>query len=303
MKKKQINLAELPLPAAFAGADVPIIGKSASVHVPLEHQSSPKETDANRAIRNAAQDLFDGKWIPENSDDFWDNGLSGILVQHPAVQEALSRLEYETQTKTNAEYLEKAEELHEINEMLSSRAKWDGQGRWMGNYNEEARKVNPMTPTEFIKKLQSIPGVSAEWDPPTRLTRVENPDYNPFEIVQEAQQYIDLHVVKSDKKIYLGNRVILNRVALNAKVRSLENDEIEERRINTLQVPYGPEWTVMRFDEYGIPVNEKFHGWRTALLSLITNRVITVRQAHKAFGEPQGEASLFYKQQIFEGGY
>jgi hypothetical protein len=294
--------------------------QSASVHIPLEHQSSPKETQNDKIIREAAGDIFDGKFQPEVTGEFFDVGISALLAQHPKVQEAVSKLEYAMVPKTNAEYLEKAEMLHEANVALSAYAQWDGQGRWQGKYNEESRIVNLMTPTTFIQKLQAI-GISAEAEPPEVIVSIENPDYNPVYIATNHDErtgavtegyfmdpngqpsHVDMRVVKSDKKIYLGNRVIQGRVALNAKVWDAKQFKVVDMRVNTLQVPLGPEWTVMRIDEYGVPTNEKYHGWRTALLSLITHGVITKDEAHKAFGEPKGEASLFYRKQLFEGGY
>jgi hypothetical protein len=294
--------------------------RSAAVHIPLEHQSSPKETENDKIIRNAADDIRSGKFQPEVTDEFFDVGMSALLAQHPNVQEAISKLEYAQVPKTNAEYLEKAEMLHEANVQLSAYAKWEGQGRWEGKYNEEIRTVNPMTPTTFIEKLKAI-GISAEAEPPEVTVSIENPDYAPEYIATKYDErtgaisegyymdplgrpsHVDMRIVKSDKQIYLGNRVIQGRVALNAKVWDEKLFKLVDMRINTLQVPLGPEWTVMRFDEYGIPTNEKFHGWRTALLSLITHRVITKEQADKAFGEAKGEASLFYRKQLFEGGY
>jgi hypothetical protein len=286
----------------------------ANVHIALEHQSSPKETQNDKIIREAAGEIFDGKFQPAVTDEFFDVGISALLAQHPRVQEALSKIEYAQVPKTNAEYLEKAEMLHEANVALSAYAKWDGQGRWQGKYNEASRTVNLMTPTTFIEKLTAI-GISATAEPDEVLVSIENPDYNPVWVETGTDgggtfidpdgqpAHVDMRVVKSDKKIYLGNRVIQGRVALNAKVWDAKQFKVVDMRVNTLQVPVGPEWTVMRIDEYGVPTNEKYHGWRTALLSLITHGVITKDEAHKAFGEPKGEASLFYRKQLFEGGY
>jgi hypothetical protein len=294
--------------------------QSASVHIPLEHQSAPKETQNDKIIREAAGEIFDGKFQPEITEEFFDVGISALLAQHPRVQEAVSKLEYAQVPKTNAEYLEKAEMLHEANVLLSAYAKWEGQGRWEGKYNEEIRTVNLMTPTTFIETLKAI-GISATAEPDEITVSIENPDYNPVYVATNHDErtgavtngylmdpdgrppYVDMRVVKSDKLIYLGNRVIQGRVALNAKVWSDAEKKMVDMRVNTLQVPIGPEWTVMRIDEYGVPTNEKYHGWRTALLSLITHGVITKDQAHRAFGEPKGEASLFYRKQLFEGGY
>jgi hypothetical protein len=286
----------------------------ANVHIKPEHQSSPRETQNDKIVRDAASDIFSGKFTPEVTDEFFDVGISALLAQHPDVAEMVSRLEREQVPKTNAEYLEKAEMLHEANVALSAHARWEGQGRWEGKYNEEIRTVNLMTPVTFIDKLIAI-GVSATATPEEVTVRMANPAHNPIWMVEPRSgtqifedpngepATIDMRVVKSNKMVYLGNRVIQGRVALNAKVWDSKNFKMVDMRVNTLQVPCGPEWSVMRVDEWGVPTNEKYHGWRTALLSLITHGVITKEQAHKAFGEPQGEASLFYRKQLFEGGY
>lgn len=275
---------------------------SAAVHIGLEHQSAPKETETDKLIRSVASDIMDGKFVPEITDEFWDVGMSALVAQHPAVQERIASLQTEIQHKTNAEYLEKAHMLFEMTEEYRKRFRWVGQERWQGAYNEASRLVNPITPSQFIEKLQAI-GISAEADPPEVTVSLANPAYNPFTVGGDEPTHIDMRIVKSDKKIYLGNRVIGGRVALNAKVYNPETHTIQEMRVNTLQVPLGPEWSVMRFDEYGVVTNEKYHGWRTALLSLITKGVITKDEAHRAFGKPKGEASGFYRQQLFEGGY
>lgn len=45
-----------------------------------------------------------------------------------------------------------------------------------------------------------------------------------------------------------------------------------------------PEYTVMGFDHNGVPLAEKYRGWRTALLQLILKGFITEDKAHKVFG-------------------
>lgn len=52
------------------------------------------------------------------------------------------------------------------------------------------------------------------------------------------------------------------------------------------QIGFMPELTVMRFDEHGVPVSEKFRGWRTCLLQLILKSVISEKAAEEFFGKP-----------------
>ena len=46
-----------------------------------------------------------------------------------------------------------------------------------------------------------------------------------------------------------------------------------------------PEYTVMRFDDHGVPLAEKYRGWRTVLLQMILKGLLTEKVAHKVFGE------------------
>jgi hypothetical protein len=56
---------------------------------------------------------------------------------------------------------------------------------------------------------------------------------------------------------------------------------------------------VPRFDEYGVPKNAKYLGWRTALLSMIDLHVITAKEAHTAFPLSEGPAGAWYREQLF----
>jgi hypothetical protein len=68
--------------------------------------------------------------------------------------------------------------------------------------------------------------------------------------------------------------------------------------ITTLQYPYSYEYSVMRFNEYRVPTNEKFRGWRTALLHLIAAGVLSKEKALAVFGPPQGPAAETYLKEL-----
>jgi hypothetical protein len=70
------------------------------------------------------------------------------------------------------------------------------------------------------------------------------------------------------------------------------------KTLTSLQDPYGPEWSVMRFDEHGAATKEKYRGWRTAMLVLIVAEVLTEAEVDRAFGRPAGEAGAWYRQQL-----
>lgn len=53
------------------------------------------------------------------------------------------------------------------------------------------------------------------------------------------------------------------------------------------QLGFAPELSVMRFDEHGVPLAEKYRGWRTCLLQLILKGVISEKKADEIFGKPK----------------
>jgi hypothetical protein len=266
-----------------------------NVIIPPEHQSSPKETNAEKAVKTALQEIHEGTFRPvrektENAfgkleDEFWVTATD-ILASHPRVRDAMRELETQVRERRNsAEYLEKAEMLHELNCQLRAGHKWEGQQRWQGRENEAMRLVNLMTPRQFIECLLKA-GISAAIEPQVSREIKANPHTGVIETV---------NVERSHAKICLGKAVVRGVVGLFAWVDG------EYRYVDKLQVPLGPEWTLMRFDEHDIPQNERYHGWRTAVLALIRNRVITEREAERAFGPVVlNPASAFYRQQLYE---
>jgi len=54
---------------------------------------------------------------------------------------------------------------------------------------------------------------------------------------------------------------------------------------------YMPEYSIMNFDRYGVPLAERYRGWRTVLLQLILQGLISEERADKFFGKAHGPAS------------
>lgn len=54
-----------------------------------------------------------------------------------------------------------------------------------------------------------------------------------------------------------------------------------------VQSGYMPELTVMGFDSHGVPLAERYRGWRTVCLQLILRGSITEDQVNKYFGPPK----------------
>jgi len=49
---------------------------------------------------------------------------------------------------------------------------------------------------------------------------------------------------------------------------------------------FAPELSIMRFDDHGIPLTEKYRGWRTCLLQCILKGYLTESKANEVFGRP-----------------
>lgn len=269
--------------------------RAPAVHIPVEHQSAPKEHWCDKEIAKAAEEIRTGQFTPVPDDaDFLSLGLQrglGIknpatmtpeekteaikqtedslaLAQHPRVQEALARLEQEKRdARTTQEALEKTQMLFELNAASMKRNQWDGQSRWFGKENEEMRVVNIMTPQQILERLEGAIG---------------------------------------EGRVFLNRFAVKGRVALLAPgeksliISAQSKADNGMYQVGTLQYPCGPEWMVMRFDEYGVPTTAKYLGWRTALLSMIQLGVITEKEAQKAFPLKLGPAGDWYRQQLFE---
>jgi hypothetical protein len=61
-----------------------------------------------------------------------------------------------------------------------------------------------------------------------------------------------------------------------------------------VQKGFMPEYTVMGFDDHGIPLAEKYRGWRTVLLQLILKGVLTEEKAHRIFGAAERSCAERY---------
>ena len=53
-----------------------------------------------------------------------------------------------------------------------------------------------------------------------------------------------------------------------------------------VQLGFMPELSTLRFDGHGVPLDEKFRGWRTCLLQCILKGYLTESKANKVFGNP-----------------
>jgi hypothetical protein len=66
-----------------------------------------------------------------------------------------------------------------------------------------------------------------------------------------------------------------------------------------VQQGFMPEYTVMDFDEHGVPLAEKYRGWRTCILQLVLKGLINEDLANKVFGYAHGPVSNRYLETLY----
>jgi hypothetical protein len=196
---------------------------------------------------------------PETS---YDEELDSPLYHDKKIVADMLEMRRNTIRSSN-QNIEEALRQYELsyNHEGTRRQRWAGQKRWMGKENEEMRLVRIMHPYKFLERLRRA-GVDAR---------------------PEEHKHA---------RIWLNPWSKVGRIGVNARIFG------EVRTMTTLQYPYGPEYTIMAFNQYDVPTEERYRGWRTALLVLIVAEVITEEEALKAFGPAIGPASEFYHEQL-----
>jgi hypothetical protein len=160
--------------------------KSTAVHIARRHQSAPKETELDRAVKTAATEISEGKYIPDDAGEGLLDGLglalgagtSGVAVgekptledfratremnelgRHPRVLEAIAKAEQEMEAAADP-YLEMERSwmLHEMTAEQVKKNKWDGQERWEDKDAEDRAIGRILTPMAFHAQLCTVIG-------------------------------------------------------------------------------------------------------------------------------------------------
>lgn len=77
-------------------------------------------------------------------------------------------------------------------------------------------------------------------------------------------------------------------------------DSQEMQYVCYLQVPFMPEWSVLRLDRHGLPNGEDYRGWRTMIMQLIQKGILTEKKAHRIFSTPtDGIVSRRYRRSLY----
>lgn len=157
-----------------------------NILIPLSQQSSPKEHPADKAIRQAKEEIAAGHVSPiseeadaasgmglalggaaaagvkpslgEFQDTYEQNMADEQLYNHPRVIEALEKMRHEVEETKGHELIERNCALRELTMASEAKNRWDGQGRWMGTENEESRYGEILSPQQFYDRLGKVIG-------------------------------------------------------------------------------------------------------------------------------------------------
>ena len=337
--------------------------QSAAVIIKQRHQSAPKEHWADKEIRKAAEEISEGKYVPDVKDEAEDmvdrmgialeTGYGGVargekpyledfhatrdmndLSRHPRVEEALERMKREMEAHEDSQQAaEMSWMLHEMIEKQSYDNRWQGQRRWEGKENEEMRQGRILSPQAFHAELCTVIGANRVHlgryahleEPGAESGRVglyvANPKWNGKSTVIEFAQTKAYELrAAAEKELVNAKRLRLAKqhaladrgfklamemiqtateIFMERDYRANEEENKEFLRVGILQWPLGTEWMLMRFNEFGVPTTARFTGWRTALLTMIRQFVITEQECEEAFPLDDSAAAQWFKEQLW----
>lgn len=288
----------------------------ANVIIPLRHQSAPTikydsvlareaagALDSYRAARRD-WDLID--WEAMNparrrrremiNQDF-DREFDAPGHHDPELQLLEQRAYVERIEHRPEEWVEESLELHDANCEKAREQRLPDQERWQGAENEKARLVNILHPSQIMRRLRAAGVDARDYEHPN--ARVWLNDWS-------VQGLVGVNVwVEPQEMDDEGYLLSLSEATSQKQKEMLTQNFLAcrsgrkvQRTLTSLQEPYGPEWSVMRFNSHGVATKEKYRGWRTAMLVLIVAGALTEEEVDRAFGPPLGEAGAWYRSQL-----
>jgi hypothetical protein len=191
--------------------------------------------------------------------------------------------------ESTTQMIEAEQEAYELAYAAAEPQRWEGQERWQGRENVEMRLANILHPHAVFAKLRRA-GVDA---------RTESPTYYVWGIDDDTGKRIAIKKQRNVGRMWLHDESVRGRLGISAWVPDLTTGRRVVKWVAALQYPYGPEWSVMGFNEWNVPTVERYRGWRTALLQMILKDVITEEEVDRAFGPVAlNPASELYRKQI-----
>ena len=287
----------------------------ANIIIPIWHQSAPEMRHDPALAREAAEALDPNKAAREDWDaidwtaahpearrcrmqnqDF-DKEMDAPAHHDPAIVLLEQRAYLEKLALRPQQWVEEGLELYELNCAKARAQRLPGQARWEGKENEAARLVNILHPSAVMRKLRRAGVDARDYEHPN--ARIWLNDWTRAGLVgvnawvrpqpMEEEGYLEAlaHAATQAQKNILTSNFLACR----------EGRKIQ-RTLTSLQEPYGPDWSVLRFDGRGVAKKEKYRGCRTAMLVLIVAEVLSEEEVERAFGPALGEAGAWYRSQL-----
>jgi hypothetical protein len=66
-----------------------------------------------------------------------------------------------------------------------------------------------------------------------------------------------------------------------------------------VQDGFCPEYSIMKFDDHDVPLDERMRGWRTPLLQMILLGILKEEIVEQVFGKAEGPASTKYNSLLY----
>jgi hypothetical protein len=288
----------------------------ANIIIPYQHQSAPalrydpvlaREAAAAKNRHDASRQDWDAiDWEAANpilarrrrmtNADF-DQEFDRPAHHDPDMQLLEQRAFREWVERRPEAWVEETLELHESNRAKAKNLQLAGQERWEGKQNQDTRMVNILHPTGVLRKLRAA-GVDARNE--------EHPNARIWLNDWTCQGMVGVNSWVRPQEMDAEGYLVALQSATSQTQKDLITDNYAACRggrkvrktLTSLQEPYGPEWSVMRFSAHGVATKEKYRGWRTAMLVLIVAEILTAEEVDAAFGPPIGEAGAWYRSQL-----
>lgn len=201
--------------------------------------------------------------LAQNKQDFWNEGqdISPALAREIEEYEQSQR---HFTTKTGTETKEELARLHEENEMARRAFRWPKQEELA------AKRVGRILNSNgFIYRLQMI--------------------------ANEGKYLKKAWLTDKGSPGMLGLFVVHG----SANRTTCTHEPDQPHYVCAVQAPFMQEFEELHFDAYNVPLGSKRRGWRTVLLKLFEQGIITPQQADAVFGEaPSGLASRRYREYV-----
>lgn len=282
----------------------------ANIFIPLRHQSAPTQRYDPMLAREAAEAKDKNKAAATDWDAIdwaalhpsFDRELEAPGHHDPAIALLEQRAYLEKMELRPQAWVEESLELFELNCEKAKLQHLPGQGHWGMDEREReqierTRMVNILHPNTIMRRLRYA-GIDArtEEHPNARLwlndwTRQGLVGINAWVLPQEMDE--DGYLLGLSQASSQAQKDLLTENFMAARA-----GRRVRKTLTSLQDPYGPEWSILRFNDRGVAVKEKFRGWRTAMLVLIVAEVLTEQEVDRAFGSPVGEAAAWYREQL-----